>query len=185
MKNIYAIASGIAAGLGYESNTRAGLVTRSLAEMTRIGIHYEADPLTYVPPSPPSSPVLTPRSFRFLSLCGVGDLMLTCSSEKSRNYTVGYRLGKGETLEYIIKSLGSVAEGVDTTKASVPSSPSHQLLLIERYRAYSMTRERNISAPILEHVYRLLWEGGSAKELAEGLMNLPMMEEMTGVSVGA
>jgi glycerol-3-phosphate dehydrogenase len=48
-----------------------------------------------------------------------------------------------------------------------------------------MTRERNISAPILEHVYRLLWEGGSAKELAEGLMNLPMMEEMTGVSVGA
>ena len=53
----------------------------------------------------------------FLSLAGVGDLFLTCSSEKSRNYTVGYRLGKGEKLDYIIETLGSVAEGVDTAKS--------------------------------------------------------------------
>lgn len=62
-------------------------MTRSLAEMTRIGVAYNADPLT------------------FLSLAGVGDLFLTCSSEKSRNFTVGYRLGKGESLEHILETI--------------------------------------------------------------------------------
>lgn len=75
------------------------LITRGLAEMTRIGTTYGASPLT------------------FLSLAGVGDLFLTCSSPTSRNYTVGYRLGKGEKLDYIIDTLGSVAEGVTTAKA--------------------------------------------------------------------
>lgn len=74
------------------------LITRGLAEMTRIGTAYGASPLT------------------FLSLAGVGDLFLTCSSPTSRNYTVGHRLGKGEKLEHIIETLGSVAEGVSTTK---------------------------------------------------------------------
>ncbi len=74
------------------------LITRGLAEMTRIGTAYGASPLT------------------FLSLAGVGDLFLTCSSPTSRNYTVGHRLGKGEKLEYILDTLGSVAEGVWTTK---------------------------------------------------------------------
>lgn len=67
--------------------------------MTRIGAAYGATPLT------------------FLTLAGVGDLFLTCSSSTSRNYTVGYRLGKGERIDYIIKTLGSVAEGVTTAKA--------------------------------------------------------------------
>lgn len=75
-----------------------GLITRGLAEMTRIGSAYGANPLT------------------FLGLAGVGDLFLTCSSPASRNYTVGYRLGKGEHLDTIIKTLGSVAEGVTTAK---------------------------------------------------------------------
>lgn len=75
-----------------------GLITRGLAEMTRIGTAYGASPLT------------------FMGLAGVGDLFLTCSSPTSRNYTVGYRLGKGEPLEDIIKTLGSVAEGVTTAK---------------------------------------------------------------------
>lgn len=74
------------------------LITRGLAEMTRIGVAYGASPLT------------------FLSLAGVGDLFLTCSSSSSRNYTVGYRLGKGEKLQDIIGTLGSVAEGVTTAK---------------------------------------------------------------------
>ncbi|ORY88607.1 6-phosphogluconate dehydrogenase [Leucosporidium creatinivorum] len=147
LKNVYAIASGVSGGLGFEANTRAGLVTRSLAEMTRIGVAYNADPLT------------------FLSLAGVGDLFLTCSSEKSRNFTVGYRLGKGESLEHILETLGSVAEGVDTAKS-----------------AYAMVQERNLHAPILEHVYRLLWKGESAKDLAKALMELPMMEEKEGMS---
>lgn len=146
LKNIYAIAAGVAAGLGYQANTRAGLVTRSLAEMTRIGVAYGSDPLT------------------FLSLSGVGDLFLTCSSEKSRNFTVGYRLGKGEDLHTILETLGSVAEGVDTTKS-----------------AYSMVKKRGLDAPILEHVYKLLWESGSAVELAMALMKLPMIDEKAGM----
>lgn len=75
------------------------IITRGLAEMTCIGTAYGASPLT------------------FLGLSGVGDLFLTCSSSNSRNYTVGYRLGKGESLDSIIETLGSVAEGVSTTKA--------------------------------------------------------------------
>lgn len=146
LKNVYAIASGVSSGLGYEANTRAGLITRSLAEMTRIGVAYGADPLT------------------FLSLAGVGDLFLTCSSEKSRNFTVGYRLGKGEDLDHIIETLGSVAEGVDTAQS-----------------AFAMIQEKSISAPILEHVYKLLWKGESAADLAMGLMMLPMMEEKEGM----
>jgi len=98
LKNVYAIAAGMSVGLGYENNTKAMLITRGLAEMTRIGTAYGASPLT------------------FLSLAGVGDLFLTCSSSTSRNYTVGYRLGKGEKLEAIINTLGSVAEGVSTAK---------------------------------------------------------------------
>ena len=74
------------------------LITRGLAEMTRIGTAYGASPLT------------------FLTLAGVGDLFLTCSSSTSRNYTVGHRLGQGESLDHIIKTLGSVAEGVSTSK---------------------------------------------------------------------
>ena len=76
----------------------AVLITRGLAEMTRIGTIYGASPLT------------------FLSLAGVGDLFMTCSSSTSRNYTVGKRLGKGEKLDHIIETLGSVAEGVTTAK---------------------------------------------------------------------
>lgn len=74
------------------------IITRGLSEMTCIGTAYGASPLT------------------FLGLAGVGDLFLTCSSPNSRNYTVGYRLGQGQSLEEIVKTLGSVAEGVSTTK---------------------------------------------------------------------
>ncbi|GJJ09819.1 hypothetical protein Clacol_004043 [Clathrus columnatus] len=100
LKNVYAIAAGIADGLGYENNARAGLITRALSEMTRIGTAYGAAPLT------------------FLTLAGVGDLFLTCSSKTSRNFTVGYRLGQGGKLQDILDSLGSVAEGVATAKGA-------------------------------------------------------------------
>ena len=76
----------------------AVIITRGLSEMTVIGSAYGASPLT------------------FLGLAGVGDLFLTCTSSTSRNYTVGYRLGQGEKLDHIIRTLGSVAEGVETTK---------------------------------------------------------------------
>lgn len=100
LKNVYAIVAGLADGLGFENNTRAMIITRGLSEMTRIGVAYGADPLT------------------FLGLSGVGDLFLTCTSPTSRNYTVGYRMGKGESLDHIVETLGSVAEGVSTSKGA-------------------------------------------------------------------
>ncbi|TRM65922.1 hypothetical protein BD626DRAFT_486242 [Schizophyllum amplum] len=86
LKNVYAIAAGMSDGLGFKNNTRAMIITRGLAEMTRVGAAYGASPLT------------------FLGLAGVGDLFLTCGSSNSRNYTVGYRLGQGESLDEIMKT---------------------------------------------------------------------------------
>ena len=118
IKNVYAICAGIADGMGFQSNTRAGLITRCLAEMTRIGVTMGADPLTWVWHRLPMW-IWSDHIYSFLSLAGVGDLFLTCSSTNSRNFTVGNRLGKGEKLDHIIETLGSVAEGVETSKGYV------------------------------------------------------------------
>lgn len=143
LKNVYAIASGMSDGLGFENNTRAMLITRGLAEMTRIGAAYGATPLT------------------FLTLAGVGDLFLTCSSSTSRNYTVGYRLGKGERIDYIIKTLGSVAEGVTTAKA-----------------LKSIVSKLGVTAPIATAVYEVLYEDQDVAEKAKSLMSLPPIREL-------
>ncbi|PCH33895.1 NAD-dependent glycerol-3-phosphate dehydrogenase [Wolfiporia cocos MD-104 SS10] len=143
LKNVYAIAAGMSDGLGFENNTRASLITRGLAEMTRIGIAYGASPLT------------------FLTLAGVGDLFLTCSSSTSRNYTVGYRLGKREKIDYIIKTLGSVAEGVTTAKA-----------------LKKIVNDLDVSAPIATAVYEVLYEDQDVEERARWLMSLPPIREL-------
>jgi len=143
LKNVYAIAAGIADGLGFENNTRAMLITRGLAEMTRIGTSYGASPLT------------------FLSLAGVGDLFLTCSSTASRNFTVGYRLGKGEMLSHILDTLGSVAEGVSTAKG-----------------LKKMIDDLGVSAPIATAIYEVLHEDKDVKERASALLCLPAMSEL-------
>lgn len=98
LKNIYAIAAGMAASLGVGENTRAFLITRSLAEMSRLADSMGANPMT------------------FLGLAGVGDLIVTCTSPLSRNYRVGYALGEGKSLDQIVSDLGEVAEGVNTLK---------------------------------------------------------------------
>ncbi|UJJ31343.1 NAD(P)H-dependent glycerol-3-phosphate dehydrogenase [Halopseudomonas maritima] len=98
LKNVYAIISGMAAALGMGENTKAMLITRALAEMTRFAVHMGANPLT------------------FLGLAGVGDLIVTCVSPQSRNFQVGHALGMGETLEQSVARLGQVAEGVNTLK---------------------------------------------------------------------
>ncbi|WP_229809160.1 NAD(P)H-dependent glycerol-3-phosphate dehydrogenase [Salinicola rhizosphaerae] len=98
LKNIYAIASGMAAALGMGENTKAMLMTRALAEMSRFAVALGANPMT------------------FLGLSGVGDLIVTCSSKLSRNYRVGFALGEGHDLEGAIEALGQVAEGVNTVK---------------------------------------------------------------------
>lgn len=96
LKNIYAIASGMAAALNVGENTRAMLLTRALAEMSRFAVQQGANPLT------------------FLGLAGVGDLIATCSSALSRNYQVGYALGQGQSLQDIIEDLEQTAEGINT-----------------------------------------------------------------------
>lgn len=96
LKNIYAIAAGMAHALGMGENTRSMLITRALAEMSRFAVGQGANPMT------------------FLGLAGVGDLIVTCSSPLSRNFRVGYALGEGRTLDEAVAHLGQVAEGVNT-----------------------------------------------------------------------
>ena len=96
LKNIYAIAAGLSASMGMGENTRSMLLTRSLAEMSRLAVHMGANPMT------------------FLGLAGVGDLIVTCMSPLSRNYRVGHALGQGKGLDEAVAELGEVAEGVNT-----------------------------------------------------------------------
>lgn len=100
LKNVMAIAAGIGDGLGFGSNARAALITRGLAELSRLGTAMGASPLT------------------FMGLSGLGDLVLTCTGGLSRNRQVGLRLGRGEKLNDIVTSLGMVAEGVKTAEAA-------------------------------------------------------------------
>jgi glycerol-3-phosphate dehydrogenase (NAD(P)+) len=99
VKNVIAIASGMAAGMGFGDNTRATLITRGLAEMTRLGLAMGSD------------------GFTFAGLAGMGDLIATCSSTQSRNNTVGRRLGEGESIADITASMTQVAEGVKSSPA--------------------------------------------------------------------
>lgn len=101
LKNIYAIIAGIVAALGMGHNSRAVMLTRSLAEMSRFAVKLGADPMT------------------FLGLSGVGDLYVTCSSPLSRNYQIGAAIGAGKTLEQAIADVGQTAEGVNTTRIVV------------------------------------------------------------------
>ncbi|KAI8925751.1 6-phosphogluconate dehydrogenase [Entophlyctis helioformis] len=150
LKNVIALASGACSGVGFQMNSRAALITRGLAEITRFGIALGANPLT------------------FAGLSGVGDLLLTCTSEKSRNFTVGYRLGQGETLEEIVTSLGSVAEGVATTKA-----------------AYELARRLDVDSPITDQVYAVLYQGKPIKQAFRELMERDPSDELRGISVNA
>src|SRR5205807_1929632 len=101
LKNVMAIASGIADGMGFGDNTRAALITRGLAELTRLGVALGGEPMT------------------FAGLAGMGDLVATCISPHSRNRHVGEELGKGRSIEDIVAETKMVAEGVKTSKAVV------------------------------------------------------------------
>ncbi|MDX1804187.1 MAG: NAD(P)H-dependent glycerol-3-phosphate dehydrogenase [Alcanivorax sp.] len=98
LKNIYAVASGMAAAIGVGENSRSFMITRSLAEMSRFAVELGANPMT------------------FLGLSGVGDLIATCTSSLSRNYQVGFQLGQGKSVDQAIEELGQTAEGINTIK---------------------------------------------------------------------
>ncbi|MBX6422138.1 NAD(P)H-dependent glycerol-3-phosphate dehydrogenase [Thermosulfurimonas sp. F29] len=142
LKNVVAIAAGISDGLGLGLNARAALITRGLAEIMRLGIRLGADPLT------------------FSGLSGLGDLVLTCTGNLSRNYTVGYRLARGESLQTVLHSLGQVAEGVETVKA-----------------VRKLAHELSIEMPITEAVYRILYAGEPPEVALKGLLERPLKPE--------
>ncbi len=96
VKNVIALAAGMASGLGYGENTLAAVITRGLAELTRLGVSQGGEPLT------------------FLGLAGIGDLVVTCNSPASRNHHVGVELGRGRSLEAVLSEMSAVAEGVRT-----------------------------------------------------------------------
>jgi glycerol-3-phosphate dehydrogenase (NAD(P)+) len=146
LKNIVAIAAGICDGLGYGTNTRAALITRGLAEITRLGVAMGAKPLT------------------FSGLAGMGDLVLTCTGDLSRNRQVGLKLGQGKTLKQILAEMEMVAEGVKTTRS-----------------AMALARKIGVEMPILEQVYAMIYEDKPCAEAVQALLGRDSKEEMEEV----
>ena len=135
MKNVMALAAGMAAGLGHTHNTTAALITRGLAEMTRLGVALGARPDT------------------FYGLAGMGDLVLTCTGSLSRNRTVGFRLGEGESLDAILSDMRAVAEGIKTAPG-----------------LKELARRCDVEIPITEQVCAIIEEGRSPAEALHSLM---------------
>ncbi len=136
LKNIIAIATGMGDGANAGDNTRAMIITRGLAELTRLGIAMGGQPAT------------------FAGLTGMGDLVATCSSTKSRNRYVGFNLGKGRKIEEILAEMAEVAEGVKTAKVVI-----------------ELAEEYGVEMPIANSVYRVLYEGDTVYDAFKGLLN--------------
>lgn len=135
LKNIYAIVAGLASALAMGENAKAMLITRGLAEMSRFAVSLGANPMT------------------FMGLAGVGDLIVTCTSPKSRNYRVGYAVGKGKTLDDAVNELGQVAEGIYTLK-------------LVKEKAESV----GIYMPLVRGLYEILYGSASIKAVISSLM---------------
>ncbi len=138
LKNIIAIASGVLSGLEYGENARALLISRGMIEMIHLGT------------------MLGGEVKAFIGLAGVGDLVATCTSKLSRNYTVGFRIAKGETLNKILATMMEVAEGV------------HTIQIINK-----LTTHYKVRAPISDVLYKVLFEDMSAEQASQYLMRYP------------
>ncbi|MHB8074939.1 NAD(P)H-dependent glycerol-3-phosphate dehydrogenase [Desulfosporosinus fructosivorans] len=135
LKNVIALCTGIAEGLGFGDNTKAALMTRGLAEIARLGVAQGGHPLT------------------FAGLSGVGDLIVTCTSPHSRNRRAGVALGQGIPLDTVLKDVGMVVEGVKAARI-----------------AYQLSIAKDISMPITEQAYRVLFEGADPRIAVTDLM---------------
>ena len=142
LKNIIAIAAGICDGLGYGTNTRAALITRGLAEISRLCIKMGANPAT------------------FAGLGGLGDLVLTCTGDLSRNRTVGIKLGQGKKLSTILDEMNMVAEGVKTTKS-----------------AWNLANKMDVEMPILEQVYQVIYNDKPCESAVRDLLARSLKQE--------
>jgi len=135
VKNVIAIAAGMADGIGFGANARTALITRGLVEMTRLGEKLGAQPTT------------------FMGMAGLGDLVLTCTDNQSRNRRFGLALGKGQDVDTAQQEIGQVVEGYRNTKEV--SMLAHRL---------------GVEMPIVEQVYQVLYQGKSAKAAAQELL---------------
>jgi glycerol-3-phosphate dehydrogenase (NAD(P)+) len=135
LKNVMAIAAGMGDGANAGDNTRSALITRGLSELTRLGT------------------AMGGKNRTFAGLTGLGDLIATCSSSKSRNHHVGFKLGQGEKLEDIIAHMNEVAEGVKTTKVVM-----------------SLAKDYKVDMPITREVYKVLYEGNTVFDAFKGLI---------------
>jgi glycerol-3-phosphate dehydrogenase (NAD(P)+) len=142
IKNVIAIACGVSDGLGFGSNARAALITRGLAEITRIGAAMGADAET------------------FAGLSGIGDLVLTCSGDTSRNRRVGLALGQGKPIDAILGEMRMVAEGVKTTRV-----------------AHELSARLGCSAPITAVMHAIIHEGAPAGDAMRSLMTRQLRSE--------
>ncbi|HMR07445.1 MAG TPA: NAD(P)H-dependent glycerol-3-phosphate dehydrogenase [Polyangiaceae bacterium] len=143
LKNVIAIAAGACDGLGFGHNTRAALITRGLAEISRIAIAKGGNPLT------------------LSGLAGMGDLVLTCTGELSRNRTVGFELGRGRSLDDVVQNLGAVAEGVKTARS-----------------AYFLAQRLGVELPICNEVYRVLYENKPPRQAVHDVLTRPLKKEL-------
>jgi glycerol-3-phosphate dehydrogenase (NAD(P)+) len=143
LKNVIALAAGACDGLGFGHNTRAALITRGLAEITRLGVRMGAHPLT------------------FAGLSGIGDLLLTCTGDLSRNRTVGMKLGQGQKLKDILSEMRMVAEGVKTARS-----------------VHALARRMEVDMPICEQIYQVLYEDKEALNAVRDLMDRDLKHEM-------
>ena len=146
VKNVIAVAAGVSDGLGFGSNTRAALITRGVAETSRLAIAMGADPLT------------------LSGLAGVGDLVLTCTGDLSRNRSVGLRLGRGETLADILADMKMVAEGVKNTRT-----------------VRALAAKMGVEMPITEQMYGMLYENKPPRQVVTELMGRGLKPEFSAI----
>lgn len=147
IKNIIALGAGLSDGLGFGDNAKAALITRGLAEIARLGAAMGANPLT------------------FAGLAGVGDLIVTCTSQHSRNWRAGSMLAKGLPLEEVLQRMGMVVEGVRTTKA-----------------AKVLAVEHDVEMPITNQLYAVLFDGTSPEDAVGALMGRVRTHEIEEIA---
>ncbi|MFK5986863.1 MAG: NAD(P)H-dependent glycerol-3-phosphate dehydrogenase [Pseudomonadota bacterium] len=142
IKNVLAIAAGIADGLGYGANTRAALITRGIAEMTRLALKMGAEKET------------------IMGLSGLGDLLLTCTDDQSRNRRMGLAIGSGKTITQALEEIAQVVEGIQTAK-----------------EIYALATKLQVNMPIVEQVYLVLHKGMSAEQAVINLLDRDYKQE--------
>jgi glycerol-3-phosphate dehydrogenase (NAD(P)+) len=144
LKNVIAIAAGISDSLGFGFNARAALLTRGLAEITRLGVSMGAQPLT------------------FAGLAGIGDLILTCTGDLSRNRTVGLKIAEGMSTKGIVSGMKMVAEGIKTSLS-----------------AYNLAKKMGVEMPIITEVYNVIYKGKEPRKAVKDLMTRELKVELT------